>query len=57
MDFAAVLRLVGGFLESRGRRVAVVGTVAMAAFGMPRSTLDLDLIVDGEAQDELVATL
>ncbi len=57
MDFAAVLRLVGGFLESRGRRFAVVGGVAMAAWGMPRSTLDLDLIVDGEAQDELVQLL
>ncbi len=55
MDFAAVLERVGGFLEQRGTQFAVVGGVALAAYGIARTTLDLDLIVDAAAQDEVIA--
>lgn len=57
MDFGAVLETVAGFLRSRGHRFAVVGGVAMAGYGLPRTTLDLDLVVDTDAQDDLVRFL
>lgn len=52
-----MLRLVGAFFEARGSRFAVVGGVAMAAWGMARTTLDLDLVVDGAIQEDLIGFL
>lgn len=57
MDFAVELRAVSAELARLQTRWAVVGGVAMAALGMPRTTLDLDLVVDAAAQDALVAWL
>jgi len=55
MDFGGALRRIARFLEPRGFRCAVVGGVGLAALGLPRTTLDLDLAVDSEAQEPLVA--
>lgn len=57
MDFAAVLRSVRSLLEEHGYRYALIGGLAMAAYGLPRTTLDLDLVVDAAAQDALVRGL
>jgi hypothetical protein len=57
VDFARVLESVCGFLDQRGVRYAVIGGLGLAAYGMARTTLDVDLVVDGEAQEELVAFL
>ena len=57
MDFGKVLDEVAGFLEANGFPYAVIGAVALAAYGLPRTTLDLDLVVDAEAQDALIAFL
>lgn len=54
MNFADELDTVQSFLASSGFRVAVVGGVAVAAYGSPRMTLDLDLVTDAAAQDVLV---
>jgi hypothetical protein len=35
----------------------VVGALALAAYGLPRTTLDLDLVVDGAAQEKVVTLL
>jgi hypothetical protein len=35
--------------------VAVIGGVALAAYGHPRMTLDLDIVTDAAAQDALIA--
>ena len=35
--------------------MAVIGGVALAAYGHPRFTLDLDIVTDAGAQDPLVA--
>jgi hypothetical protein len=35
--------------------MAVIGGVALAAYGSPRMTLDVDLVTDSHAQDALVA--
>ena len=57
MDFAAVLATMSAELEQHGARYAVVGGVALAALGMPRTTLDLDLATDSAAQPRLVGLL
>ena len=57
MDFVAGLDLVTGFLARRAGRGAVIGGIALAAYGNPRTTIDLDFIVDGVLQDELIAFL
>lgn len=33
---------------------ALIGGVALAAYGRPRTTLDLDFLVDASAQDDLI---
>ena len=57
MNFAGVLDRVGGMLESNGWRYAVAGGVAMAAYGHPRLTLDLDLVAERDAQASLTTFL
>lgn len=57
MDFAAVLESVRAFLEQGGWRYALGGGLAMAAYGLPRTTLDLDLVVEGESQEDLIRHL
>ena len=57
MDFARVLESVCGFLDEQEVRYAVVGGLGLAAYGMARTTLDVDLVVDGEAQEELIVFL
>jgi hypothetical protein len=48
---------VSRFLEDRGYRHALVGALALAAYGLPRTTLDLDVAVEARAQDDVVAFL
>jgi hypothetical protein len=57
VDFGAVLRRVSAFLNDRGFRFALIGGVALAAYGLARTTLDLDLVVESRAQEELIAFL
>lgn len=57
MDFVAGLDLIAGFLGRRAGRSAVIGGIALAAYGNPRTTIDLDFIVEGDLQDALVAFL
>lgn len=57
MNFAAVLRTVTDFLDSQNVRYAVIGGVALAMYGFPRTTLDLDLAVEANIQEDLVRWL
>lgn len=54
MDFERVLQLVIGFFEERELPYALIGGLCMAAFGMARTTLDVDLVAPGDAQDRVV---
>jgi hypothetical protein len=56
MDFEAALGEIGTWLEGR-YRWAVVGGLGLAAYGLARTTLDLDIAVDAAAQDALIARL
>jgi hypothetical protein len=54
VDFARELEELRGFLAQRGFRCAVIGGVALAAYGHPRLTLDLDVVTEAGAQEALV---
>ena len=54
MDFAETLRKIAVFLDEHRWRYALVGGLALSAYGGARTTLDLDLAVDGDSQDELI---
>jgi predicted nucleotidyltransferase len=57
VDFGIVLNVVSGFLEENGYRYAVIGGIALASYGMPRTTLDVDFAVELSAQDDLIRFL
>jgi hypothetical protein len=57
LDFGTVLDAVSRFLDERGYRHAVIGGVALAAYGLPRTTVDLDLVVESSAQEDLIGFL
>jgi len=44
MDVTRVLALVRPFFEQRGEPFAVVGGLALLAYGAPRATFDVDLL-------------
>ena len=55
VDFAGELRTVREFLGASGFRSAVIGGVALTAYGHPRMTLDLDIVTESAAQEPLVS--
>jgi hypothetical protein len=57
MDVARVLGLVRPFFEQRREPFAVVGGLALLAYGAPRATFDVDLLAPRRVQDDLVAFL
>ena len=57
MELQRLLRAITDFLTAGDHPFALVGGLALAAYGRVRTTLDLDLVVDGGAQDALVAFL
>jgi hypothetical protein len=57
MDVSRVLDLVRPFFESRAEPYALVGGMALLAYGAPRATFDLDLLAPRRTQDDLVAFL
>jgi hypothetical protein len=57
LDFAGVFDRLAGLLDQRGHPYAVVGALALHAWGHSRATFDLDLVTTSPAQPELVALL
>ena len=57
MNFARALEAISAFLAETGHRFALVGGLALAVYGLPRATLDLDLLLDAAAQDDFVRYL
>jgi hypothetical protein len=57
VDFAAVLEKLIAFFEEQGYPFALIGGVGLAAYGMTRATLYLDLVVDASAQAAVVSFL
>ena len=57
MRFVEVAREIRSFLEQRDAPVALVGALALAAYGVARATRDLDLLTLRSVQPELVSFL
>ena len=57
MDFVRELDAARSFLTEQGYRSAVIGGVALAAYGHPRLTINLDIVAEAAAQDTLVAQM
>jgi len=57
LNFRRVLDTVGKFLNDRGYRYALAGAFALHAYGISRTTGDLDLVVEGGARAELISFL
>lgn len=57
MQFKAVLEELGKWFDDHGFPFAVIGGLALHAYGISRLTYDLDLITVGEAQGEVVSFL
>lgn len=55
MDFVRNLEDLKSFLDARQYRWALIGGVALIVYGLARTTLDLDLVVDVDAKDEIVS--
>ena len=57
MDFERVLRTLAKFFNDTGAEWGVIGGLAMAAHGAPRTTLDVDIVVNFEIQETLIEFL
>jgi len=57
MDVARVLEIVRPFFEARREPYALVGGLALLAYGAPRATFDVDLLALRSTRDELVRFL
>ncbi len=57
MELARVVRRVADFLDAEGAPVALVGAHALQAYGVTRSTVDLDLLTERRVQARLVPFL
>ncbi len=54
MRLGRVLKLIGDHLDGQGYPCALIGGLGLAAHGLPRATLDLDLLVPAAAQDSVI---
>lgn len=54
IDFQTQLTTLSRFLDERDYRHALIGALALAAYGLARTTLDLDLAVEASGQDDVV---
>ncbi len=57
MDVGRVLDELETIVAERGERLCVVGALALAAWGRPRFTADLDVLTSAACRDALVAAL
>jgi hypothetical protein len=57
MDFERVLGLVAGFFAERDRPWALIGGLAMVAYGLGRTTLDVDVLVSSSDQARFITFL
>jgi hypothetical protein len=55
VEFARVLEPIAAFLDAHSLRWAVVGGLAMQAYGLSRATQDIDLAVEASARSSIVS--
>jgi hypothetical protein len=57
VNFGEVLERIAKRLEAEKVPFALIGGLGLAAFGIPRATVDLDLLVPRAAQDAVIALM
>ena len=57
MDVSRVLQLVRPFFDGRGEPFALVGGLALLAYGAPRATFDVDFLARREIREDFVTFL
>lgn len=57
MDIPRATRVVAAHFEGRGAPFAVIGGLALHAYGLPRATFDVDFATDAVHQSELISFL
>ena len=57
MDVPRVVALAREFFDARNEPFAVVGGLALLAYGAPRATFDVDLLAPRKTRDDLVGFL
>jgi hypothetical protein len=57
MDFSRVTSIIGSYLDALEQPWALIGGLGLAAYGLERFTLDLDLAVPAHTQEGLVTFL
>lgn len=57
MNVGTIARHLEQFFAERNQQLAVIGGYGLIAYGIERATFDLDLLVETEVQDELIAFL
>jgi hypothetical protein len=57
VNLARVIDLAGGLLTEHRIRWAVCEGLGMAAYGLARTTFDVDLVADGDKLDEVMALM
>jgi hypothetical protein len=57
MEFTTILERIRRELDAEGYPFALIGGLGLAALGIARATLDLDLLVPAQAQSILVALM
>jgi len=57
LDFERVLRVLSAKFEALGLRWAVAGGIALVLHGLPRLTMDLDILMDGDRQEQILECL
>lgn len=57
MNFGRVLQTLSRFLDQHEIPFAVIGGIGLAAYGISRLTIDLDLVTDRSRQNEIISHL
>lgn len=57
MNFTRVAALIAGFMEREGGRLALAGAFALHAYGVTRTTSDLDFVTETAFHDKLITFL
>jgi hypothetical protein len=57
VDLGRIVGLVGDSFDERGSQWALCRGLALAGYGLGRTTFDADFVVDGAAEDALTVFL
>ncbi|MEE8369074.1 MAG: hypothetical protein V3S30_12260, partial [Thermoanaerobaculia bacterium] len=57
MDFERIIGNLAEYFEEHDASYALIGGLALATYGVVRATVDLNIVVDAEIQEDLIQHL